>query len=89
MGQAQTNGMARERDDRGRVKETYPLDEVYASLEEIGPASTTDVMESLDSSYETAYQKLRELEDNDLVSSTRVGNARLWSVSDRRVSGEH
>lgn len=83
MGEAQTTGpMARERDESGRIKETYPLKDVHATLAEIGPAGTQEVADELGSSYETAYHKLRALEDDGRVTSRKVGNARLWSDAD-------
>lgn len=76
--------MALERDSHGRVVETYPLDDVYAALASISPAGTQEVAGELGSSYETAYHKLRELEDEGRVNSRKVANARLWAV----VEGE-
>ena len=42
-----------------------------------GMASTSDVADALGSSYETAYKKLRALEDSDEIQSRKVANARL------------
>lgn len=76
--------MPRERDEGGRIVETYSLDTVEAALETVGPAGTREVADELGSSYETAYHKLRKLEDEGRVSSRKVANARLWSL-DRSV----
>lgn len=73
--------MPRERDEQGRVKESYSLQSVYSALDTIGPAGTQEVADELGSSYETAYQKLRALEDDERVNSRKVGNARLWSTN--------
>lgn len=80
MGEVQTSSVARERDEHGRIKETYPLDDVHDALASIGPAGTKEVADELGSSYETAYQKLRALEDDGRVTSRKVANARLWSA---------
>lgn len=70
--------MPRERDSRGRIIETYPLDDVETALRGLGSAGTREVADEIGSSYETAYQKLRELEDEGRVTSRKVANARLW-----------
>ena len=76
--------MPRERDDEsGQYTETYPTEDVLAAIREAGGmASTRDVTDALGSSYETAYQKLRALEDAGDVESRKVANARLWMVGD-------
>lgn len=80
MGEAQSQTVPRERDEHGRIKETYPLDNVHAALAEIGPATTREVEEQLGCAYATAYEKLRELEDDGRATSRKVANARLWSA---------
>lgn len=82
MAEAQSHNMPRERDDHGQIIETYPRDTVRETLAEIGPAGTQEVADALDSSYQTAYAKLRDLEENGRVTSRKVANARLWSVEE-------
>lgn len=77
--------MPRQRNEKGQVVESYPPEDVLATLGEIGPAGTQEVADVLGSSYETAYKKLRALEDADQVTSRKVANARLWSVESREV----
>lgn len=72
----------RKRDARGRIVEEYPLEDVYEALATLGSAGTQEVADKLGSSYETAYHKLRALEDNGRVTSRKVGNARLWSIAE-------
>jgi predicted transcriptional regulator len=76
--------MPRERDEQGRITESYPLDDVRAALERLGPAGagTQEVADELGCAYATAYEKLRELEDQGRVSSRKVANARLWIPED-------
>lgn len=69
-----------ERNERGQVIETFPPEDVIEVLAEIGPAGTREVSDRLGSAYETAYKKLRALEDDGQVTSRKVGNARLWFV---------
>lgn len=80
MGEVQSQDVTRERDEKGRIKETYPLDDVHAVLAEIGPAGTSEVADELESAYATAYEKLRKLEDDGRVTSRKVANARLWTA---------
>ena len=71
----------RDRDeDTGKYTEKYPLEEVLAALEEIGPAGTTDVAEKVGCDRRTAYLKLQELEERNEITSRKVGNALLWQI---------
>ena len=47
-----------------------------------GAAGTQDIADHVGSNYYTAYSKLRQLEDHDLVESRKIANARLWSRVD-------
>lgn len=75
--------MPRQRNEKGQVVESYPTEDVLGVLDEIGPAGTREVSDELGSSYETAYKKLRFLEDNGQVTSRKVANARLWIPADK------
>ena len=70
--------MPRQRNKKGQVVESYPTENVLDVLAEIGPAGTREVSDELGSSYETAYKKLRALEDDGRITSRKVANARLW-----------
>ena len=74
--------MTRERDDHGRIKETYPLDDVHGTLAELGPSGTQEVADELECAYATAYEKLRALEDEGRVTSRKIANARLWTATE-------
>jgi hypothetical protein len=75
---AKSEDMPRERDERGRIKETYPLEEFVAAINELDTAGTRDVAEEVGCSYELAYKKLRTLEDEGRVSSKKFGNTLVW-----------
>lgn len=84
MGETATPNMTRDtdhrdRDEKGRVKEMYPLDDVHAALKAVGPSATQVVADELGCAYATAYEKLRALEDEGRISSRKVANARLWT----------
>lgn len=69
-------------DESGQYSETYPREAFTDALGELGAAGTQEVADNLGCSYELAYKRLREMENDGEVESRRVGNARLWSVAD-------
>ena len=70
-------------DDSGQYTETYPPEEFLAAIADAdGMAGTQDVADSVGCSYETAYKKLRGLEDEDTIESQKVANARAWLLVD-------
>lgn len=76
-----TRGMpgAERDDDSGQYTETYPTDEFLEAIDDVdGMAGTQDVADAVGCSYETAYKKLRSLEDAGTVESEKVANARVW-----------
>lgn len=75
--------MPKDRDaDSGKYTETHTDDEILEFLREQGPTGTADVAEEFDYEQPSAYRRLRRLEDDGTVESQKVGNARLWSVSE-------
>lgn len=82
-GETRTADVPQKRDDdSGQYEEVYPPEVVEKALREIGQGTTQDVAKELDCAYQTAYLKLRELEDDEEspVRSDRIGNVRLWSA---------
>lgn len=80
-----TRGMpGAERDnDSGQYTETYPTDGFLDAIDDVdGVAGTQDVADAVGCSYETAYKKLRSLEDAGAVESEKVANARVWLRAD-------
>lgn len=78
----------RDRDKQtGEYNETYPLEMFIQALKDLdGEVGTKDVEHAVGCEYRTALAKLQELEDKDLVTSRRVGNAYLWSLAERTES---
>lgn len=80
---AKDRTMAERDEDSGRYTETYPLDQFVEALRALGGAAgTQDVADEVGCIYDTAYKKLRSLEDDGRVTSQKVANARLWRVGD-------
>lgn len=74
--------MPRERDeDSGLYKEVY-TDEDFLDVLSGTRLSTSEVAEELDCHRTTAHEKLRSMEDEELVVSTRAGNTFIWEVSE-------
>lgn len=72
-----------DRRDDGVFTETYPPEDFLDALREHGETGTSDIAEHIDCSYETAYKKLRTLQENDKVTSRKIGNTRLWKVNNK------
>lgn len=72
----------RDRDEKtGEFTEEYPPEVFLEALTEIGPAGTTEIAEAVNCDRRTAYLKLQALEDENHVTSRKVGNALLWELA--------
>lgn len=73
-----------ERDEEtGEFREKYPEEAFIEAIKgKGGAAGTQEVADAVDCPYDTAYSKLRILEETGYVSSRKVANARLWRVAD-------
>ena len=68
--------------DTGRYTVEYSQAEFLRAIRRIGGAgSTQEIADEVGCIYDTAYKKLRQLEDGGKVESKKVANARLWSVA--------
>lgn len=81
MGQIE-NQMPRTRDESsGQYAETYSREAFTDAIRaEGGMAGTQEIADRVGCVYDTAYKKLRALEDEGYVTSRKVANARLWMV---------
>jgi hypothetical protein len=85
MSGEQTAQMPQDRDqDSGQYQEVYPLETVEEAVRTVGQGTTQDVADELGCAYQTAYMKLRQLEDDDdtPVASSRIGNVRVWAAEE-------
>lgn len=70
-------------DETGRYTDEYPSELFLDALRELGGnGGTQEVADEVGCIYDTAYKKLRALEDSGDVTSRKVGNARLWMLVD-------
>jgi DNA-binding transcriptional regulator YhcF (GntR family) len=76
--------MPRTRDESsGKYAESYPPDLFVETIHGgDGMASTTEVANAVGCVYDTAYKKLRGLEDDGRITSRKVANARLWMIAE-------
>lgn len=66
----------------GHFETKYPTEDFLDAIANAGgTAGTQEVADAVGCVYETAYKKLRGLEEEGLVESNKFGNARAWSVT--------
>ncbi len=76
-------------DESGQYTEKYPTGGFLQAIDNVdGMAGTQDVADYVGCSYETAYKKLRKLEDSGSVNSQKVANARVWLRVDEQTPSE-
>ncbi|WP_435159843.1 helix-turn-helix domain-containing protein [Haladaptatus sp. DFWS20] len=70
--------MTRERDeDTGRYRSVYDDETILSTLKDTRLA-TSEIAAALGCHRTTAHDRLREMEENNLVKSTEVGNTLIW-----------
>lgn len=72
--------MPRDRDEKtGKYTEKYPAEDFLSAIDSLnGSAGTQEVADEVGCAYRTAYAKLTELDQENKISSRKVGNAKLW-----------
>lgn len=73
--------MPTDRDEEtGQFEEKYPQEAFLDAVRETDPATTTEVAERVDCSYDLAYRRLNALREESVVSRVTIGNTFVWSV---------
>ena len=68
-------------DETGRFSEKHPQSEFLQAIQKLGGAAgTQEVADAVGCPYDTAYSKLKSMEEEGLISSRKVANARLWET---------
>ncbi len=71
--------MARERDDfSGRYTRTFSLSDFVDAVEEVEIASTQHVADEVGCSYDLAYRRLKQLEEENRIKVKKIGNTYHW-----------
>ena len=74
----------RERDDEtGQYTDKYPPEDIIEAIRSLsGTAATSEVAEEINANRDTAYKKLRSMEEEGQVTSRLAGGIRVWSVDE-------
>lgn len=72
------------RDDRGRFTSKHSEGDVLAAVEKHEPAGTNEVAGELGIERPSADYRLRQLEEEQKVTSKKIGNSLAWSCIERR-----
>lgn len=76
--------MPERNDESGKYTEQYSREEFIEAIRELGgTAGTGEIAHEVGCVHDTAYKKLRAMEDDGEVTSRNVGNTLLWSVEER------
>jgi len=73
--------------ESGQYASQYSTDTIIETLEREEMVGTQDVADALGCVYDTAYKRLRKLEDEGRVRSQKVANTRIWELADAREDG--
>jgi uncharacterized membrane protein len=73
-------GIVPSRDEEtGQYTGQYPTEEFINAIDsEGGLAGTGEISERVGCAHDTAYKRLKEMEDAGIVTSKKVGNTLLW-----------
>jgi len=76
--------MSRDRDETtGRYSEEYPVDSFIDAIEaEGGIAGTGEIARRVGCVHDTAYKKLRSMDEDGRVKSRKMGNTIAWTLPD-------
>ena len=75
--------MPKDRDEQtGKYTERYTPEEFLSALDSLGgSAGTQEVADKVGCAYRTAHAKLTKMEEEERLTSRKVGNAKLWELS--------
>jgi len=77
-----TPGRNTKRNEKGLFESSYSTADILAVVEDGDLTGTRDVADALGCVYETAYKRLRKLEDEGRIQSDKVANSRVWRLAD-------
>lgn len=70
--------MAKERDETGKFNREYEDDEFISAVASLSVASTQAVADEVGCSYDLAYRRLQDLEEQGQISVEKVGGSFVW-----------
>ena len=67
----------------GRYTDTYSAEAMLDAIQEVGGlAGTSEVAEAVGCARDTAYKKLKKMEEEGQVGSRKVGGSLVWQMSE-------
>ena len=69
------------RDDEGKFNEQYPDEDFISTVESLPVASTQNVADEVGCSYDLAYRRLQDLEEEGDIIREEVGGSFIWTVA--------
>ena len=70
-------------EESGKYSTSYPDSDFLDAIQQHnGMAGTAEIAENVGCTRRTAYTRLNSLESDGQVSSRKVGNSLIWSISD-------
>jgi len=70
--------MADNRDDEGKFTEQFPDGVFLEAIDQVNLASTKNVAEEVGCSYDLAYRRLKDLENEGSVKKEEIRSAFIW-----------
>jgi hypothetical protein len=69
-------------ENTGKITQEYPDSAFLEAVEDLSPASTSEVAEAVGCSSDNAYRRLKTLEESGEVESKMAGNSLIWFLSE-------
>ena len=72
--------MTADRDEEsGKFTEKYSREAFLQAVDKLDNATTARVADDVGCSYDLAYRRLKQLEEDGEVSQTKIGSSFIWS----------
>lgn len=69
-----------EQDENGRISEKYTDEQFISAVRENSPASTSEVSDAVKCTPANAYNRLKNLEEENRLDSKMVGRSLIWFI---------
>lgn len=69
-----------DRDDEGKFNKKYPDENFISAVESLPVASTQNVADKVGCSYDLAYRRLQDLEEESEIEKEEVGGSFVWTA---------
>jgi CTP-dependent riboflavin kinase len=69
-----------DRDDDGKFREEYSDERFLSAIEELAVSSTQNIADEVGCSYDLAYRRMMDLEDENEIEREEVGGSFVWLI---------